>query len=147
MIFWQKLLRVGVSFILGSIVGWEREQEGKPAGLRTIILVSTGAALFTVITYEVVDLYGIPDDGIRIISGIAQGIGFLGAGTIFITGGSVQGLTTAAAIWAMAAVGIACALGMWDTALLGTLLTFLTLRVLDKIEGRLSARRRESRES
>jgi putative Mg2+ transporter-C (MgtC) family protein len=126
-----------LAFALGGLIGWEREHEEKPAGLRTFIPVSMGAALFVLTTLKTVEkAHGLPEvgptrvDPVCIISSVAQGIGFLGAGTILITGGSVLGLTTAAAIWATSAVGVACGLGLWQLALAGTLLAFVALRVL-----------------
>jgi putative Mg2+ transporter-C (MgtC) family protein len=79
-------------------------------------------------------------DVLRIIAGIAQGVGFLGAGTIFTSRGTVRGLTTAAAICSMAAVGVACGFGMWPIALVGTVLTFIALRVLGPLAARLGLR-------
>ena len=73
----------------------------------------------------------------RIVAGVAQGIGFLGAGTIFTSRGTVHGLTTAAAIWAMSAVGVACGFGAWQMALVGTALTFVALRVLGPLSVRI----------
>ena len=135
--FLTMALRLLLAFALSGIVGWEREYVHKPAGLRTLILVGSGAALFVLVTLSVVESYLTlpqPDtvrfDVARIIAGIAGGVGFLGAGTTFVTRGSVHGLTTAAAIWAVAAIGVACGFGEWEIALLGTGLTFIVLRVL-----------------
>jgi putative Mg2+ transporter-C (MgtC) family protein len=134
--------RLALAFVLGGLVGLEREREDKPAGLRTLILVSTGAALFVLVTQEAAA--ALPDPGnidtLRIVAGIAQGVGFLGAGTIFVARGTVQGLTTAAAIWAMSAVGVACGLGLWQIALVGTVLTFIALRVLGPLAVRIGHR-------
>ncbi len=82
-------------------------------------------------------------DPVRVISSVAQGIGFLGAGTIFITRGSVLGLTTAAAIWATLAIGVACGLGLWRISLVGTPLTFITLQVLGPLTPHLGGRPRK----
>jgi len=137
MAFWTIVGRLLLSFALGGLIGWEREHEEKPAGLRTFILVCLGATLFVLVTLEVTEeaqtLFQTGPtrvDPVRVISSIAQGIGFLGAGTILITRGSVLGLTTAAAIWATSAIGAACGLGLWRIALTGTVLTFITLQVL-----------------
>jgi len=137
MSLWTIVGRLALAFVLGGAIGWEREHEEKPAGLRTFILVCLGAALFVVVTLEVIDeaqnlaqVGPTRVDPVRIVSSIAQGIGFLGAGTILVTRGSVLGLTTAAAIWATSAIGVACGLGLWQIALVGTLLTFVTLQVL-----------------
>jgi putative Mg2+ transporter-C (MgtC) family protein len=134
---WTIVGRLTLAFTLGGVIGWEREHEEKPAGLRTFILVCLGAALFVLVGLEITaELQELTDvgatrvDPVRIISSIAQGIGFLGAGTILVTRGSVLGLTTAAAIWATSAIGVACGLGLWRIALIGTVLTFITLQVL-----------------
>jgi putative Mg2+ transporter-C (MgtC) family protein len=79
-------------------------------------------------------------DPVRIIASVAQGIGFLGAGTIIIARGSVRGLTTAAAIWATSAVGVACGLGLWQIALAGTALTFIALQVLGPLTPHIGRR-------
>nr|HID13512.1 MgtC/SapB family protein [Anaerolineae bacterium] len=139
--FWVIVGRLGLAFLLGGLVGWEREQEDKPAGLRTLILVSTGSALFVLVTQAVVRAAGSTSmDAVRIIAGVAQGIGFLGAGTIFVARGTVRGLTTAAAVWAMSAVGVACGFGMWLIALVGTVLTFVALRLLGPLAVRIGQR-------
>jgi putative Mg2+ transporter-C (MgtC) family protein len=137
MSFWTLVGRLTLAFLLGGVIGWEREHEEKPAGLRTFILVCLGAALFVLVTLDVIEeaqrlVHVGPTrvDPVRIISSVAQGIGFLGAGTILVTRGSVLGLTTAAAIWATSAIGVACGLGLWRIALVGTALTFITLQVL-----------------
>lgn len=150
MYFWTILARLALAFSLGGVIGWEREYEEKPAGLRTFILVSTGAALFVLATLEMVDTArGWTDvgpvrvDPVRIVSSIAQGIGFLGAGTIIVTRGSVLGLTTAAAIWATSAVGALSGLGLWRIALVGTALTFIALQVLGPLTPYIGRQRSE----
>lgn len=157
MSIWTIIGRLGLAFALGALVGWEREHEDKPAGLRTLILVSTGAALFVLVTQEAVDMAHtayqtgpVRADPVRVVASVAQGVGFLGAGTILITRGMVLGLTTAAAIWATSAVGVACGLGFWRIALVGTVLTFITLRVLGpltRFTGRDHHKRRPDVES
>jgi putative Mg2+ transporter-C (MgtC) family protein len=144
---WAIVGRLTLSFVLGGLIGWEREHEEKPAGLRTFILVCLGAALFTLVTLEAVEkalgrgqVGPVRVDPVRIIASVAQGVGFLGAGTIIITRGSVLGLTTAAAIWATSAVGIACGLGLWEIALVGTALTFVTLQVLGPLTPHIGGR-------
>lgn len=134
---WVIAGRLGLAFALGGLVGWEREHEDKPAGLRTLILVTTGSALFVLVTQAIVGAAEGQMDTTRIIAGIAQGIGFLGAGTIFTARGTVHGLTTAAAIWAMSAVGAACGFGTWQIALVGTVLTFVALRLLGPLAVRI----------
>lgn len=135
---WATVWRLGLAFVLGGLVGWEREQGGKPAGLRTLILVSTGSALFVLVAERAALASAGGTDMVRIIAGIAQGIGFLGAGTIVVAHGEVHGLTTAAAVWAISAVGIACGLGAWQTALVGTVIVFVALRALTWLEARVA---------
>jgi len=147
MSFWTIAGRLALAFVLGGLIGWEREHEEKPAGLRTFILVCQGAALFVLMTLEVTaeaqkmtQIGPTRVDPVRIIASIAQGVGFLGAGTILVTRGSVLGLTTAAAVWATSAIGVACGLGMWQIALAGTLLTFIALQVLGPLTPHIGRR-------
>ena len=105
------VLRLLLAAALGAIIGYQRERAGKPAGLRTHILICVGAALFTIGS-----LYGFgaTADPSRVAAGIVAGIGFLGAGAILHRqGGIVEGLTTAATIWAVAAVGLAAGAGLY----------------------------------
>lgn len=124
--FPQILLRLAVALLLGAVVGFEREQKEHAAGMRTIALISLGCSLFTIISaYGFLDLLAIPHttiDPTRVASYIVAGIGFLGGGAIFLSGenAKVKGLTTAATIWVIAAVGIACGIGMFFAALVVT---------------------------
>jgi putative Mg2+ transporter-C (MgtC) family protein len=152
MSLWTIIGRLALAFALGGVIGWEREYEDKPAGLRTFILVCLGAALFVLVTLEVVaeaqamtDVGPTRVDPVRLISSVAQGIGFLGAGTILVTRGSVLGLTTAAAIWATSAIGVACGLGLWRMALIATVLTFVTLQVLGPLTPHLGGQPRSDK--
>ena len=137
---WASVARIGLAFLLGGLVGLEREQEDKPAGLRTLILVTMGSALYVLVSQTVADAAESAMDVGRIVAGVAQGIGFLGAGTIFMNRGTVHGLTTAAAVWAMSAVGMACGFGAWPIALVGTVLTFIALRILEPLALRIGRR-------
>ena len=134
------LLRLTVALVLGAIVGFERERKEHGAGMRTIALVTLGSALFTIISaYGFMSLLGIPHitlDPTRIASYIIAGIGFLGAGTIFLSRDSdkVKGLTTAATIWLMAAVGMACGAGLLLEASAVTLMALLILIVFQYVE-------------
>lgn len=125
-------LRLLLAALLGGLLGWEREAEGKAAGLRTHMLTAMGAAL----TVSVVQFQGAGvNEASRVIQGVIAGIGFLGAGAILKQpkeGGSkaVQGLTTAAGIWFTAAVGIAIGLGQEATAILSALLAFVVLTLV-----------------
>ena len=121
------LLRLCCAAILGSLVGYERDVHGRAAGLRTHMLVSTGAALFTIMSLicstcplELPERLSIHGDCCRVAAQIVSGIGFLGAGTIVKSGFTVKGLTTAACLWFAAAVGMSCALGQWHIACIVT---------------------------
>ncbi len=124
------VLRLMSALLLGMLMGVEREVHGRPAGLRTHGLVSIGSALFTLIS---IGMLGQRADPGRIAAGVVTGIGFLGAGTIMRYGFSVYGLTTAASIWAAAAVGMACGVGWLPAALIATATVLLTLALLRPI--------------
>ena len=134
------LLRLVVALVLGSLVGLEREQKEHGAGMRTIALVTLGSTLFTIMSaYGFMSLLGLPHislDPTRIASYIIAGIGFLGAGTIFMSrdGEKVRGLTTAATIWLMAAVGMACGAGLLLEAATVTIIALLVLIVFQRLE-------------
>jgi putative Mg2+ transporter-C (MgtC) family protein len=120
----ELLVRLAVSAILGAVVGFEREVTHKPAGLRTHMLVSLGAALFTILSVEYFQL-----DPARVAAGIVTGIGFIGAGSIIATRGRIHGVTTAASLWAVAAIGLAAGLGAYLIAVVATIFVFLILQV------------------
>ena len=132
------LLRLLLAAALGGALGYEREHQGKAAGIRTHMLVAMGAALFVLVPQQAG--MAIPDLS-RVMQGVVAGIGFLGAGAIIKNRSEedVQGLTTAAGVWLTAAIGIACGLGRETTALLWTLLALLVLggvpRLLDARRG------------
>jgi putative Mg2+ transporter-C (MgtC) family protein len=134
----QILLRMLVATAIGTALGLNREIHGKPAGMRTHALVSLGAALITIISLELTTRDGQIDGGavLRTIQGIMAGIGFLGGGVILRDDShqSVHGLTTAASVWVVASLGIACGAGQWLTALMALALTFIVLIVLGRIE-------------
>jgi putative Mg2+ transporter-C (MgtC) family protein len=114
------LLRLFVAALLGALIGWEREQAQRPAGLRTYMLVSFGSALFTILSAD--KFFGSPADPSRIAAQVVVGIGFLGAGTVFREGDVVRGLTTAAGLWTMAAVGMAVGMGRILLAIVSTMI-------------------------
>lgn len=118
-----------LALVLGLAVGMEREFVGKEAGTKTYSLVTLGSALFTVLAFDP----NFPDPS-RIISNIVVGIGFLGAGLIIFHESKVHGLTTAAALWAMAAVGVAAGMGYGVLAIATTVLVFCILFVLRKLK-------------
>ena len=107
-------------------MGWERQRADKPIGIRTLALVSMGAALFTLIGILFTDEIHGPS---RMAANVITGLGFLGAGVIFSTGSEPRGLTTAALIWFTGAVGIAVGAGFWELGLAGAVLAVLFLRL------------------
>lgn len=129
------LIRLVMAVLLGALVGYERERQGKPAGLRTHAMVALGAALFTVVS-----LYGFGEsaDTSRVAAMIVSGIGFLGAGAILHERGGVQGLTTAASLWVTAAIGIAVGVGMMLMSLATAALVFAVLRFAPNVRPRLA---------
>ncbi len=133
-------LQILLAALLGGLIGLERELSDKPAGLRTNILICVGAMLFTVIsthfTGEIFDII-VQADQARIASQIVSGIGFLGAGTIIQSRGNVQGLTTAATLWVVAAIGTAIGLGLDFWATLTTFFVLLVLVPLNYLENKL----------
>jgi len=134
---WVVFLQIGAAAVLGAAIGVERELNAQPAGLRTHMLVSLGAALFT--------LAGVHVDGsdpTRIAAQVVTGIGFLGGGAILREGASVRGLTTAASLWVTAAVGLAVGLERWTAALFTTVLGIVTLALVKYFEREVLPRRR-----
>ncbi len=129
------IIRLFLSLLLTGIVGWEREKYDKPAGFRTHILVGVGSTVIMIVSFTMGVMYEHiePDPG-RIAAQVVSGIGFLGAGTIIREGFSVKGLTTAASLWAAAAIGLTVGLGMYDMAIIATIIVFFTLFVLNRIE-------------
>jgi putative Mg2+ transporter-C (MgtC) family protein len=138
----QITLRLSFALILGAIIGLERQLRHKPAGLRTHMLVSLASAIFTLIPWQLSGGKSPIDANIlsRVIQGIAAGIGFLGAGEILRESSQssqraeVHGLTSAAAIWVSASLGIAAGCGLWELGLLGAIFTFLILYVFKRFE-------------
>ena len=112
-----------VSLLLGALIGAEREYKGRNIGFRTIILITLGSTLFTILSF----ILGKDNDPARIASNIVTGVGFLGAGAIFRDGASVRGMTTASLIWISAAIGMACGIAQYEFAIL---VTFTTLVIL-----------------
>lgn len=127
--------RLAVSVVIGGLIGLERELGGKPAGFRTIILVSLGSTVLLLIGLEL-GLNGA--ELARIIAGVVTGIGFLGAGAIIRARGEVYGLTTAATIWLASGLGIAIGAGYYMLAVLATIAVLVVLRLLGILEKALS---------
>jgi putative Mg2+ transporter-C (MgtC) family protein len=133
-IWWEIILRMLLAVVLGGVIGWERELSGKPAGLRTMILVSLSSAIFVLAAMQAAAAIGTSPDSVRAMAGIVSGVGFLGAGLVMHTQGDVRWLTTAASLWASAALGLSSALGMYMIALVGGVLVFVTLHWLPALE-------------
>ena len=141
----EVVLRIVVAAVLGGLVGLEREMSDQPAGFRTHILVSLGAALFTLVGAYSFDEEGV--DATRVAAQVVTGIGFIGAGVIFQHGPSVKGLTTAASLWVTAAIGTAVGLGYWDAALVTSVITVIALYGLKRVGRNVFPRLREKSRS
>jgi putative Mg2+ transporter-C (MgtC) family protein len=115
----EMIVRLLLAVVLGILVGVEREISHRPAGLRTHALVSLGACLFTIISIDYFNM-----DPARVAAGIVTGIGFIGAGSIIAEKGRVQGITTAASLWCVAAIGLAVGAGAYVLAVVSTVLVF-----------------------
>ena len=124
----EMLVRIVLAFVLGGIIGYERESIQRPAGLRTHMLVAAGSAAFTLVSAYGFEGEGTVRDPSRIAAQVVTGIGFLGAGTIWRTTDTVRGLTTAASIWLVAATGMLVGAGLYGLAIFTTLGGFATLR-------------------
>jgi putative Mg2+ transporter-C (MgtC) family protein len=140
------LLRVGLAAVLGGAIGFERELREREAGLRTHLLVSVGAALFTMVSaYAWTDWRFSTEEGLvfdptRIAAQVVTGIGFLGAGAIIRQGLSIRGLTTAATLWVVAAIGMATGAGYYAAAVITTVLVLVSLWPLRLVAFRISGR-------
>ncbi|MBM3137383.1 MAG: MgtC/SapB family protein [Chloroflexi bacterium] len=128
----EDLIKLGVALLVGALIGAERERHRKAVGLRTLILISMGSAIFTILSIRIGSKFGW--EVTRIASNIVVGIGFLGAGVILEERGRVTGLTTAATTWLVAALGMAAGAGEYVLAGIATVITILVLYPLAKIE-------------
>src|SRR5438034_3703732 len=124
------MLRILLAFFLGGVIGYERESVQRPAGLRTHMLVAAGSAAFTVVSVFGFVGQGTVRDPARVAAQIVTGVGFLGAGTIWRTSSTVRGLTTAASIWLVAAIGVLIGAGMYAVAVFTTALGYVALQWL-----------------
>jgi putative Mg2+ transporter-C (MgtC) family protein len=141
---WLQIGELLLAFALSSLIGLERELRGRPAGLRTQAIVGTAAALFLLISkYGFSDVLGphVVLDPSRVAAQIVTGIGFLGAGLILTRRGAVRGLTTAASVWEVAAIGMAAGAGLWLLALVVTALHFVITYGLRLVSNQLAKRR------
>lgn len=124
----KDLVPMVVSLLLGTIVGLERQMGRKPAGLRTHVLVCLGSTMFVLTTRHAVEAFGGSTlDASRIVHGVVTGVGFLGAGSIMRTEGFVFGLTTAASIWMVAAIGVAVGVQAYPLAVVGAVMALVVL--------------------
>ncbi|MHC4430405.1 MAG: MgtC/SapB family protein [Planctomycetota bacterium] len=128
MVWPEDVLSIILATVLGAAIGLERELSGKAAGLRTNVLICLGAAVFTIISKRMVE--GSDGSLVRIAAQIVSGVGFLGAGAVIQDRGGVHGLTTAATIWLVASIGMACGAGFYKLACISTLLAVIVLVVV-----------------
>lgn len=129
-IYGDEILKIFLSVLCGSILGFEREIRGKSAGFRTLALICFGSTIFTICSY----LLGVEDNRDRIAANIITGVGFLGAGVIFRNNVSVSGITTAASIWVAAAIGMFIGIGEFVLAAISVLISLFVLYAMDYIQ-------------
>jgi putative Mg2+ transporter-C (MgtC) family protein len=130
--------RLCLAGLLGGLVGLEREIHSQPAGLRTHMIVALGSCLIMLVSMHMADLSPSKSDPGRIAAQVVAGVGFLGAGAIMRSGLSVRGLTTAACLWTVAAIGLAIGSGFWRAAVVTTFLTLVATVVFQKVERKFS---------
>lgn len=130
--FNEILLRIGLSLVLGGVIGFERERDNQPAGLRTHMILVIGACLAMILSINMGVISG--NDPARIAAQVISGIGFLGAGAILRYGFNVKGLTTATTLWTMAIVGLVLGAGYYWVAIISTVVMLVVLAALDQIE-------------
>jgi putative Mg2+ transporter-C (MgtC) family protein len=127
-------LRLVLASAISAVIGYERETNGNAAGLRTHMLTSLAAAVFTILAFAIFIGHERNGDPIRIIEAVTQGVAFLAAGAIIQSRGRVHGLTTGASIWMAGALGVACGAGYYSLAVMAAIAAFLILRVLKWVE-------------
>lgn len=142
------IVRLGGAVVLCGLIGFERESQDRPAGLRTHMLVGLAASVYCMLMLELLDRAAdYPDpvrvDPVRIIEAVTSGVAFLAAGMIIFASGKVRGLTTGASLWLSASVGLACGLGLWAIASLTTLLSLLIMRVVRAVEARAGFKKKD----
>lgn len=141
---WENLVPLFVAALAGGVVGLEREATNRPAGLRTHVLVCVGSALIMKVSigmYQLVLATGVGNaDPGRIAAQVVSGIGFLGAGTIMREGANIRGLTTAASLWVVSAMGLAVGAGLYLETFVAVVLVLLTLKTLSQVERRFISR-------
>lgn len=139
-------IRILLSVILGGIIGFERGLKNHPAGLRTYILVCMGSCIVMITNQYVYQVFeGV--DPVRMGAQVISGIGFLGAGTIIVTSkNQIKGLTTAAGLWTTACVGLTLGIGLYEVAIIGGIIIFIVLTILNKLDHYLRNSRHSRRE-
>lgn len=136
-------IRLTMAVFFGGIIGYGRERERRPAGLRTHILVSIGATLAMITNIYIYQVYDAVSDPTRLGAQVISGIGFLGAGTIIVTGkNKVRGLTTAAGLWASACMGLALGAGFYFGAIIGCILIFAVTVILANLDKKINNKSR-----
>jgi putative Mg2+ transporter-C (MgtC) family protein len=136
---WEDLVKILVALLIGGVIGFERELHSKAAGLRTITLITVGAAMFTILSSKFSDTATS-----RVASNIVTGVGFLGAGAILFAEGKIRGLTTASSVWVAAALGMAVGLGQYILSLTTALLVVIVLDLFTRLDRWLNVKGRES---
>jgi putative Mg2+ transporter-C (MgtC) family protein len=130
-------LRIVAAALLGGLLGMERGMKNRPAGMRTYMLVCTGACLVMLTNQYIYQLFG-TGDPVRMGAQVVSGIGFLGGGTIIVTRHSrIKGLTTAAGLWAAAGVGLALGIGFYEAAVVGAIAIFVVMTLLQRMDDRI----------
>ena len=137
------ILRLVLSALAGAAIGVERAAHGRAAGLRTHMTVALGSAMTAMVGLYAVQVLGFDSDPLRVAAQVVSGLGFLGAGTILLRrgGSQIQGLTTAAGLWTVAAIGIAMGIGFYEGAITATLAVTLILSIISRVEFRMNHKR------
>ena len=131
------ILRIFAALLIGGLIGMERGMKNRPAGLRTYMLVCTGACLIMLTNQYIFQVFG-TGDPVRMGAQVVSGIGFLGGGTIIVTRRSqIKGLTTAAGLWSAAAVGLALGIGFYEAAIAGGFAIFVAMTLLQKLDNKM----------
>jgi putative Mg2+ transporter-C (MgtC) family protein len=140
---WEVAAKIALAALLGAVVGLERVWGGHPAGLRTNILIAISSCVFTILSIDGFPLRGSAQDTARIAAQIVTGVGFLGAGALLQSKGHIRGLTTAATIWLVAAIGMAVGAGSYFIGVFTTILATALLVLLAPVSVRLERHARE----
>jgi putative Mg2+ transporter-C (MgtC) family protein len=138
---WQIIARLVIALFLGGTIGFDREVKNRPAGLRTHMLITLAAAIFSITTLEIVagmEKMGHSADPIRAIEAVTAGVAFLAAGTIIQSRAQISGLTTGASMWLAGAVGVACGFGLYSIAVLATGLALIVLVGLQSLSEKIN---------